>query len=109
MRSQLRLAYLRLTANFECNNIVYNNFEDIDLRYRKMYFPDSKDDEQILSVTSAEFHGLQYSLNMIFVVEINENDYLLFGKITDIFVKEKKLFFRMEPLKTLYFDVHYYA
>ena len=92
IRSQLRLAYLRLTGNFECNNVRYNHFEVINLRYRKLYFSHSELEEIIFSVTYVQFHGIQYHLNMVFVIEMNDNG-LVLEKLRIYLSKEKKYFY----------------
>lgn len=108
LRNQLRLAYMRFTGKVFSDGIIYNAYESINWQHRRMYFPDSKDDETIISTSHAEFRGITYEINMVLVIEM-ESDKLLFGRIKEIFINGKTVFLLLEPLKPIYFDEHYYA
>lgn len=109
VKSQLQLAYLKAVKKFKFDELVYETYENIDERSRRMYFPNSNQDEKIISTEHAHTKGINYEVNMVFVMEMGDNDLLEFGKITEIFVKDDEIYLLMQPLISISFNEHFYA
>ena len=69
------------------------------------YFPTSSANGRIISTDYVEVTNISYKTNSVFVIDLND-DFILFGKIVNIFVKEKDVYFLLKPLINMYFDEH---
>ena len=107
IKSQLKLAYLKLTGNLNPKKIIFDDFEEIDLHSKSIYFPSCNSD--VISTPNVICNGLSYEKNQIFVIEMGDNDKLSFGKIVNIFVKAETVFLKFLVYTTLCFDQHLYA
>lgn len=107
IRCQLRLAFLSLQKTICNTDLLYESKTEIDIRDKMMYFPNIT--ENIFSTNSVELKDILYEVNMVFVLEMNENDQLIFGKIAKIFIVKNEAILLMEPLYNIYFDDHLFG
>lgn len=110
IKSQLRLANMKVSSFLtKINEAFYQTHVKLDERSRKMYFPDSKPEENIVSTEHAHMKGIDYCTDMIFVTEMGDNDLLEFGQIKEVFVNAENIYLLMQPLRCVSFDEHLYA
>lgn len=112
LRTQLMLAYSLLFDNFSEDNIELKSSSSIEITDRKVYFQDSAELDEIISVNHVIHNGIDYADSMILVLQMGENDILRFGKVEKIFVKNKKdIFLLMRKYFSAQsnFDEHYHA
>lgn len=76
---------------------------------RLTFFSNLSQDQSIYTMHQAECKGIRYSIGMIFVIQIGDNDLPNFGKIINIFSEGTSLYLLLQPLISRYFDENYYA
>lgn len=106
IRSLLKLAYLKFTGKFEIfDKDVKKTL--IDSHTRSVYFPTSNENDVIYSSENILVNGYDYEVDVVFVMEMGENDLLSFGRISQILLKDNDIFFVMEKLAMIMpFDDH---
>ena len=109
MRCQLQLANLRLTKNVNLNDVTYETYDTISEYSRKKYFPTVEDHTNIITSNSIILSEIVFTVGMVFVTSIGNEDLPSFGQIEEIFVKEKSVFFLIKPFVSISFNEHYFA
>lgn len=109
IRSLLKLAYLKLTGNFNFGEVIVPDSAPIDAHIRAIYFPTANENNNIIVTKRIEHHGYNYEVDMIIVSEMGDNDALTFGQIYNIFVKNEEVFLLIKKCLVLYFDDHRYV
>ena len=108
IRSQLNLAYLKFNKISLFNELSYNTSQQIDEEIRSKYFSSSAKD-YIVSTPYVKVKEKEFKIDMIVVVEIGQGDSIIFGKIKNIYIKNKEVFLLLQPFASTGFDEHYFA
>ena len=107
-RYLLCLAYMKLTGRLP-DDIIYYDSEELNLYDKIKYFGESNRYCPILNVECVAYRDNYYEKGIVIVISVGDNDNLIFGKITQIFVKNSEIYLLLQPLSVVYFDEHCYA
>ena len=110
LRSQLRLAYFRLTQSIDFERVIFDKSDIINDHDKMIFFKNCSENEVIYEVESVIFNEIEYSVNMVHVIEMGEtNEDLRFGLIMTIFIKNDEVYLCMKVLRYLYWHDHFHA
>ncbi|KAJ8665977.1 hypothetical protein QAD02_007639 [Eretmocerus hayati] len=109
LRSQLKLAYSKLTRTTECAEFSAESIEIVDPKTRLMYSNDVSQDISISSATHLKFKGIELCNGMLLVSEMGDDDLLTFGVIKNLYIVGENVMLLLQPYTNIYFDSRMHA
>jgi len=109
LKNQLNLAYMKISSNVTLDKFKIMEKDTLDVYNCRRYFPMVNCNEDLYQTRHVVYNGIVYKINFYYVVDISREDYVIFGKLVNIFICKEEIFLLLKVFEKIYFDEHFGA